>query len=86
MTTSGWRVKLYQLAKEGAWIDHGTGHVSCKYVQSLGGLAIVVINENDNSTLLQSRVQHEDIYERQGGRLLLSWLLTCRRALTRFLH
>ena len=26
----GWRVKLYQLNKEGQWDDHGTGQVSCR--------------------------------------------------------
>ena len=27
----GWRVKLYQLNKEGQWDDHGTGQVSCRF-------------------------------------------------------
>lgn len=70
----GWRVKLYQLESEGAgaWQDQGTGNVSCKSV--LSGPAIVVMNESEDeefAPLLQSKIQIEDVYERQGESIIM---------------
>lgn len=52
----GWRVKLYQLNDEGQWDDRGTGHISCRFVESLGGIALVVLAEYDGRELMQSKV------------------------------
>lgn len=52
----GWRVKLYQLNDEGQWDDQGTGHISCRVVESLGGTALVVLAEDDGRELMQSKV------------------------------
>jgi protein phosphatase 4 regulatory subunit 3 len=70
----GWRVKLYQLESEGAgaWQDQGTGNVICKSV--LSGPAIVVMNESEDeeyTPLLQSKIQIEDVYERQGESIIM---------------
>lgn len=70
----GWRVKLYQLESEGAgaWQDQGTGNVICKSV--LSGPAIVVMNESEDEEfppLLQSKIQLEDVYERQGESIIM---------------
>jgi protein phosphatase 4 regulatory subunit 3 len=70
----GWRVKLYQLESEGAgaWQDQGTGNVICKSV--LSGPAIVVMNESEDeefAPLLQSKIQIEDVYERQGESIIM---------------
>ncbi|CAN0052713.1 unnamed protein product, partial [Choristocarpus tenellus] len=53
---AGWRVKLYQLNEEGQWDDRGTGHISCRFVESLGGTALVVLSEENGKELLQSKV------------------------------
>ena len=70
----GWRVKLYQLESEGAgaWQDQGTGNVICKTL--LSGPAIVVMNESEDeeyTPLLQSKIQLEDVYERQGESIIM---------------
>lgn len=65
--TKGWRVKLYQLESEGAWQDQGTGVVHCKSVATLGPAICVSKEDNDDSYFLQSKIQCDDIYERQGG-------------------
>lgn len=63
----GWRVKLYQLECEGSWLDQGTGFVECKYVPSIRAPALIINSEGNTEVLLQSKIQCEDIYERQGG-------------------
>ncbi|CAM9800197.1 unnamed protein product, partial [Ectocarpus sp. 8 AP-2014] len=57
MEGAGWRVKLYQLNDEGQWDDRGTGHISCRAVESLGGTALVVLAEEDGRELMQSKVR-----------------------------
>ena len=64
---SGWRVKLYQLETEGSWLDQGTGFVECKFISEIRAPALIVKNEDNDEVLLQSKIQCEDIYERQGG-------------------
>ena len=65
------RVKVYNLEPVGSWIDKGTGHVGCNYIHELQGPALVVYSENDPSAILiQSKIQVDDIYERQGGRFV----------------
>lgn len=66
---SGWRIKLYELDAQGAWLDRGTGYVDIR-VESEPAPALVIVSEEDNSELLRSKVQLEDVYERQGGTLL----------------
>ncbi|CAM9804549.1 unnamed protein product, partial [Discosporangium mesarthrocarpum] len=66
----GWRVKLYQLNEEGQWDDRGTGHISCRFVESIGGTALVVLSEQNGRELLQSKVVDEDVYQRQGDNII----------------
>jgi hypothetical protein len=63
----GWRVKLYQLESEGAWQDQGTGVVQCKSVPSIGPAICFSKEDSESSHFLQSKIQCDDIYERQGG-------------------
>lgn len=64
---NGWRVKLYELETEGAWIDKGTGYVACRILSGLGCPGLIVTNENNtNEVLLRSRIS-DDNYELQGG-------------------
>ena len=65
---SEWRIKLYELEEQGAWIDKGTGFVQCKVVPTVGGPALVIRNEaNDGEVFFQSKIQVDDVYEIQGG-------------------
>ncbi|OQR68603.1 serine/threonine-protein phosphatase 4 regulatory subunit 3-like [Tropilaelaps mercedesae] len=65
------RVKLYLLNAERQWDDKGTGYVSSPFVESLGGISLVVRAEIDGSLLLESRVQPETVYQRQQGTLIV---------------
>lgn len=63
-----WRIKLYELEEQGAWIDKGTGFVHVKVITELGGPALVIRSEeNDGVIFFQSKVQTDDVYEIQGG-------------------
>jgi len=66
---SSWRVKLYQLEAEGVWQDLGTGDVCCSSEE--GYPMVVVWHEDKQRTLLKSKVQSDDIYERQGESIIL---------------
>ncbi|EFJ11724.1 hypothetical protein SELMODRAFT_125510, partial [Selaginella moellendorffii] len=74
------RVKVYRLNDEGRWDDKGTGHVSVEYLERSDALGMVVIDEEDNNTLLVHRISADDIYRRQEGRFycalaqtIISW-------------
>lgn len=63
-----WRIKLYELEEQGAWIDKGTGFVHCKVVSELGGPALVIRSEeNDGVIFFKSKIYTDDVYEVQGG-------------------
>ena len=69
-----WRIKLYELEEQGAWIDKGTGFVHVKVVNELGGPALVIRSEeNDGVIFFQSKVITDDVYEIQGGKLAQGW-------------
>ncbi|KAF2074192.1 hypothetical protein CYY_004510 [Polysphondylium violaceum] len=65
------RVKVYQLDINGKWEDIGTGHVSCTYIESLAGLALIVKSEDDNSIILETKLSLEDIYQKQQDSLIV---------------
>lgn len=65
------RARVFRLNDEGHWDDKGTGHVSIEYLErSEAGL--VVIDEEDNATLLVHRISAEDIYRRAED-TIISW-------------
>jgi len=66
------RAKVYQLNTVGQWDDRGTGFVVCQYLQSYGFACIILVNEEDQTPLLETRVVAEDIYQRQGE-TIISW-------------
>ncbi|XP_024536999.1 serine/threonine-protein phosphatase 4 regulatory subunit 3A isoform X2 [Selaginella moellendorffii] len=66
------RVKVYRLNDEGRWDDKGTGHVSVEYLERSDALGMVVIDEEDNNTLLVHRISADDIYRRQEE-TIISW-------------
>jgi hypothetical protein len=74
---SKWRVKLYRLAADGAWLDQGTGYASCERVESPGshgGVALVVSNEEGSSSdevLVQAAVRANDLFERQAESIIM---------------
>jgi hypothetical protein len=57
------RVKVYKLNAEGMWDDKGTGHVSIEYMEQSDAAGLVVISEEDTSTLLIHRISRDDIYQ-----------------------
>ncbi|PAA92289.1 hypothetical protein BOX15_Mlig023888g1 [Macrostomum lignano] len=65
------RVKLYMLNEERQWDDKGTGHVSSVFVESLNGIALLVVSEADGSTLLESRIQPDTAYQKQQETLIV---------------
>jgi protein phosphatase-4 regulatory subunit 3 len=66
------RVKVYRLNDEGKWDDKGTGHVSVEYLERSEAVGLVVIDEEDNQTLLVHRISADDIYRRQED-TIISW-------------
>ncbi len=72
--SSGWRVKLYELESSGSWVDRGVGHVRVELLPSLHPQAthsqvpsLCIVSEDNGSYLLQSKIQSDDLYEKQGG-------------------
>jgi hypothetical protein len=64
----GWRVKLYELEQSGTWVDHGIGFAYIQLLSTFSGPALSVVSEsNHDQHLLQSKIQSEDLYEKQGG-------------------
>jgi hypothetical protein len=68
----GWRVKLYELEQSGTWVDHGIGFAYIQLVSTFNGPALCVISEsNQEHYLLESKIQSEDLYEKQGETIIL---------------
>ncbi|KAL3316367.1 Serine/threonine-protein phosphatase 4 regulatory subunit 3 [Cichlidogyrus casuarinus] len=63
------RVKLYILNEKKEWDDKGTGHVSAIVKEE--NLVLMVISENDGSTLLESNVLKDTPYHRQQHTLIV---------------
>ena len=69
--SSGWRVKLYELETTGNWIDLGVGYVVVQIVTELGGPALCIVSEQEKDKyILVSKIQSEDLYEKQGGNVV----------------
>lgn len=78
LAESGWRVKLYELESSGSWVDRGVGHVRIDLLPSLHPQAdhshvpsLCIVSEDNGSYLLQSKIQSDDLYEKQGGKILM---------------
>ena len=79
MNSHCWRVKLYLLEGGGVWNDQGTGFVACEQYSCDGSSDsdyLIVRREENNSILLQSPIQYEDAYERQGESIIM-WREKC---------
>ncbi|KAM0053656.1 putative PH-like domain superfamily protein [Helianthus debilis subsp. tardiflorus] len=59
------RVKVYRLNDDGKWDDQGTGHVTIDYMEE--DLCLVVIDEEDNETILVHRIWSDVIYRKEEG-------------------
>ncbi|XP_043811147.1 serine/threonine-protein phosphatase 4 regulatory subunit 3A isoform X4 [Manihot esculenta] len=66
------RVKVYRLNEDGKWDDQGTGHVTVDYLERSEELGLLVIDEEDNETLLLHRIIPDDIYRKQEE-TIISW-------------
>ncbi|XP_050543788.1 serine/threonine-protein phosphatase 4 regulatory subunit 3A isoform X2 [Daktulosphaira vitifoliae] len=71
MTDTKRRVKLYALNVDRQWDDRGTGHVSCTYVERLKGVSLLVRAEADGALLLESKIQHDTVYQKQQDTLIV---------------
>jgi hypothetical protein len=66
-SNQGWRVKLYELESTGTWVDQGIGYAFVQ-ASNVEAPALCVISEmNSQLYLLQSKIQSDDLYEKQGG-------------------
>jgi protein phosphatase-4 regulatory subunit 3 len=66
------RVKVYKLNDEGQWDDVGTGHVACVHHETFDALALTVKSEEKGGeTILESKIQTEDIYQLQQDTLIV---------------
>lgn len=62
-------MKLYELESSGTWVDHGIGFAYIQLNSTFNGPALSVISESSTDQfLLQSKIQSEDLYEKQGGK------------------
>lgn len=66
----GWRAKLYELENTGTWLDQGTGFVDCQ-MTAQHFPALVMLSEGGDKVLLQSKIQSDELYEKQGESLIL---------------
>ncbi|VAH02752.1 unnamed protein product [Triticum turgidum subsp. durum] len=66
------RVKVYRLEDNGKWDDQGTGHVTIDYIEGSKDLALAVVDEEDNDTLLLHNITPDDIYRKQEE-TIISW-------------
>eukprot|EP00794_Sanderia_malayensis_P020324 gene20324-22323_t len=73
MSNTRRRVKLYVLNDDRQWDDHGTGHVSPIYVDQdkLQGIVLYVRSEDDDSCLLESKIQIDTVYQKQEATLIV---------------
>ncbi|KAJ6806167.1 serine/threonine-protein phosphatase 4 regulatory subunit 3B isoform X2 [Iris pallida] len=72
LSNSMQRVKVYRLNDDGKWDDQGTGHVTVDYLERSEDLGLLVVDEEDNDTLLMHRISSDDIYKRQED-TIISW-------------
>ncbi len=66
----GWRVKLYQMDRDGTWMDRGTGNITCQneaYNGDRGGPALVLEFENEGHPKNVFFISPNCNYERQNG-------------------
>ncbi|KAK8572064.1 hypothetical protein V6N13_047686 [Hibiscus sabdariffa] len=66
------RVKVYRLSEDGKWDVQGTGHVTVDYLERSEKLALFVIDEEDNETLIVHCISPDDIYRKQED-TIISW-------------
>ncbi|KAH7676544.1 Protein predicted to be involved in carbohydrate metabolism protein [Dioscorea alata] len=66
------RVKLYRLNGDGKWDDQGTGHVSIDFLERSGNLGLIVVDEEDNDTILMHPISSNEMYRRQEE-TIISW-------------
>ncbi|RYG60454.1 hypothetical protein EON64_19285 [archaeon] len=77
-----WRAKLYELESTGSWLDQGTGFVLSELQLRGDEPCLVMLSEEDeNKTLLTSRIQSDEMYEKQGGECRVPRCFLCHALL-----
>ncbi|KAJ1261800.1 hypothetical protein BS78_09G058600 [Paspalum vaginatum] len=64
------RVKVHCLTDDGHWDDLGTGHVTIDKIEGSREIALAVVDEKDNDTLLLHNITSDDIYKKQDTIIL----------------
>ncbi|EGF82434.1 hypothetical protein BATDEDRAFT_34430 [Batrachochytrium dendrobatidis JAM81] len=65
------RVKVYEMGSSSQWTDKGTGHVVCVFVETLAGFCLIVRSEVDGSVLMNVKLAHDILYQRQEDTLIV---------------
>ncbi|CAL4902836.1 unnamed protein product [Urochloa decumbens] len=58
-------VKVYHVTADGQWDDQGTGHVTIDYCEGSRKIALTVVDEEDDDTLLLHNISLDDIYKNE---------------------
>nr|XP_034604319.1 serine/threonine-protein phosphatase 4 regulatory subunit 3B-like isoform X3 [Setaria viridis] len=58
-------VKVYCLTDDGQCYDQGTGHVTIDYFEGSSKIALAVVDEEDDGTLLLHNISSDDIYRNE---------------------
>ncbi|CAL4895596.1 unnamed protein product [Urochloa decumbens] len=58
-------VKVYHVTADGQWDDQGTGHVTIDYSEGSRKIAIAVVDEENDDTLLLHNISLDDIYKNE---------------------
>ena len=65
------RTKVYLLNDDGQWDDRGTGHAEIQYMPAEDAAFIIVMSEeNAETSLLQTKIHMQDIYQRQQDTII----------------
>ncbi|CAN6353835.1 unnamed protein product [Urochloa humidicola] len=58
-------VKVYHVTADGQWDDQGMGHVTIDYSEGSSKIALAVVDEEDDDTLLFHNISLDDIYKNE---------------------
>ncbi|KAH6576166.1 hypothetical protein BASA62_001556 [Batrachochytrium salamandrivorans] len=65
------RVKVYEMGPDVQWVDKGTGHIVCVYIETLDGFRLIVRSEVDGSIIMSTTVAQDISYQRQEETLIV---------------
>eukprot|EP00842_Homolaphlyctis_polyrhiza_P006972 jgi/Hompol1/864/HPOL_002583-RA len=69
--TANNRVKVYEMSAAMQWIDKGTGHVACPFIEAKGCYGLVVRSETDGTAIVSTRLHPKVSYTKQQETLIV---------------